>query len=78
MAAGGLEIYLRPVGKLVQKGIHPANFSRGPARHERPTHAGIDGDESIVLLVEVVGAEHLTEGAQVEASVGPLHDADVR
>lgn len=59
----------------VQEDIAPAALS--PVRDKGPSNAGVERDEAAVILPEVVLAQDLAVGAEVEALVGPLDDADV-
>lgn len=46
-------------------------------REERTADARIQGDETLVLLVEIALTKNLTIRAQIEAGVGAFHNPDV-
>lgn len=68
--------YLDLVGDPVEESVGPA--AGGMHREERPPDACVHGDEPLVPLPQIVLAQHLAHGADVETFVVPLDYPDVR
>jgi hypothetical protein len=70
-----LPTYLDLVGDSIQEDIAPAALC--PVRDERPPNAGIERDESAVVLPEVILSQDLSVRTEVKTPVGSLDNANV-
>lgn len=78
MARGSKNVgsYLDLVGDPVEESVGPA--AGGMHREERPPDARVHGDEPLVPFPQIVLAQHLAHGADIETLVVPLDHPDVR